>query len=103
VLGRLAGRTGTITVESLRGDALWSVLPAVREGRLLLAPDLPFGWLDGPPGLNRLLGVRWLAGVLGSGKAPVDETIEQAQTFYRLFYGSAPDRDALLGMIDGRG
>ena len=24
----------------------------------LPAPSLPFGWLDGPPGINRLIGVR---------------------------------------------
>src|SRR5262252_3263434 len=35
-----------------------------RERRVYLAPNAPFGWIDSPPGVNRLLGVRWLAGQL---------------------------------------
>jgi len=30
-------------------------------GRVHLPPDVPFGWFDAPPSLNRLLGVPWLA------------------------------------------
>ncbi len=40
----------------------WRSLRAVREGRAFIAPDLPFGWLDEPPSINRLLGLAWLGG-----------------------------------------
>ena len=40
----------------------WQSLQAVREGRALVAPALPFGWTDEPPSINRLLGLAWLAG-----------------------------------------
>lgn len=84
-------------------DPVWSTLPAVREGRLLLAPDQPFGWIDGPPGLNRLLGVRWLAAILRAGKAGAVDTVAEAQRFYSLFYGVAASRELLQAMLDGRG
>ncbi len=90
-----------------QSDAVWRTLPAVREGRLLLAPDLPFGWLDGPPSVNRLLGVKWLAAQLRRGSAPgraaLAETIADAQRFHALFYGVSPSREAVQGWLDGRG
>lgn len=85
-------------------DTRWRSLAALREGRLLLAPDRPFGWLDGPPALNRLLGLRWLAMRLAQ-PAPVDaanaQVLDEAQRFYRLFYGLNPGRAALQGLLHG--
>ena len=80
---------------SARTDSFWQRLSAVREGRLLLAPSQPFGWFDGPPGINRLIGVRWLFTHLhGNGKA--NAWLAAAREFYRLFYGHNPKDEALL-------
>ena len=35
---------------------------AVREGHALIAPAHPFGWIEEPPSINRLLGLAWLSG-----------------------------------------
>jgi iron complex transport system substrate-binding protein len=78
-----------------RRDDFWRRLPAVRAGRLFLAPSLPFGWLDGPPGVNRLLGVRWLASRLYAGSARTD-WVDFARDFHALFYGHAPTREELM-------
>jgi iron complex transport system substrate-binding protein len=43
-------------------DAAWQSIPAVKEGRAFVAPSLPFGWIEEPPSINRLLGRAWLAG-----------------------------------------
>lgn len=40
----------------------WRGLRAVRDHRAFAAPRLPFGWIEEPPSLNRLLGLAWLAG-----------------------------------------
>ena len=40
----------------------WQSLRAVREGHAFVAPNMPFGWLDEPPSINRLLGFAWLGG-----------------------------------------
>lgn len=77
-----------------REDAFWRRLPAVREGRLFLAPSLPFGWLDGPPGVNRLIGVRWLFSRLHRDTTATD-WIEFAREFHTLFYGYSPTREEL--------
>ncbi|MGQ9751607.1 MAG: ABC transporter substrate-binding protein [Thermoanaerobaculaceae bacterium] len=78
-----------------RKDAFWQRLPAVQAGRLHLAPSLPFGWLDGPPGVNRLIGVRWLYDRLyrEGGRA---DWIEVTREFYGLFYSHAPSREELM-------
>jgi iron complex transport system substrate-binding protein len=81
-----------------RSDATWNALPAVRDGRLFLAPHLPFGWLDGPPSVNRLIGVRWLREVLGPGRSATD-WVDEAQAFHQLFYGHAPARELLARSI----
>ncbi len=40
----------------------WTSLRAVRESRAFIAPSEPFGWIEDPPSINRLLGLAWLQG-----------------------------------------
>ncbi len=40
----------------------WSSLRAVRDGHAYIAPSVPFGWIEEPPSINRLLGLAWLRG-----------------------------------------
>jgi iron complex transport system substrate-binding protein len=47
---------------TLAHSEAWQSLRAVREKHAFVAPDMPFGWLDEPPSLNRLLGFAWLSG-----------------------------------------
>jgi iron complex transport system substrate-binding protein len=51
------------------GSADWRALRAVREGHAYTAPALPFGWIEEPPSLNRLLGLAWLSGMDASSVA----------------------------------
>jgi len=83
-------------------DPLWRPVAAVRARRVHLAPSLPFGWLDGPPGVNRLVGVRWLIERLHPGRAGGEAALQAAaHDFYRLFYGMEPDAASLGTMIGG--
>jgi iron complex transport system substrate-binding protein len=70
---------------ALRADQGWSGLAAVRGGKILLSPVLPFGWIDEPPSVNRLLGVLW-AGHMLYPDTVVDDPRQAARAFYRLFY-----------------
>lgn len=49
-----------VTAQYLREDPVWQGVKAVAEQRILFLSGLPFGWLDAPPGINRLLGLRRL-------------------------------------------
>ncbi len=40
----------------------WKTVRAVHSGYAFFAPALPFGWVEGPPSINRLLALAWLGG-----------------------------------------
>jgi len=85
--------------KAVKSDPLWAGLDAVKAGRVHVAPTLPFGWIDSPPGVNRLIGVSWLEHTLypETFPAPLDEKV---RTFFKLFYQvelSDEQLQALLG------
>jgi iron complex transport system substrate-binding protein len=63
----------------------WSSLSAVRAGRVHLAPYLPFGWIDFPPSVNRLIGLWWLAKVFYPPTFPED-LHALTREFYAMHY-----------------
>lgn len=48
--------------EAAAADPLWRQRRGGGKRRLLLLPDAPFGWVDRPPSVNRLVGCAWLVG-----------------------------------------
>ena len=81
-----------------RLEPAWAGVDAVAQGRVYLAPFLPFGWIDEPPSVNRLLGLLWAGHALYPAAYPDDLKVE-ARDFYRRFYRvELTDRqlDALL-------
>lgn len=72
-------------------DPRWRGLRAVRSGRLHCAPVTPFGWLDGPPGINRLPGLGWLLARLYPGAVPAlapAVLAERSAALQRLLWGN---------------
>jgi iron complex transport system substrate-binding protein len=70
---------------SYAADPVWDAVPAVKAKRVFLAPRLPFGWIDAPPSINRVIGLRWIAGLLYPEKFPEDIRVT-AREFITLFY-----------------
>jgi len=75
--------------QSVMRDPLWSSVAAVRAGRVHLAPAVPFGWVDFPPSINRLIGLRWLARALYPAQFPEDLR-PVVRDFYTRAYHRAP-------------
>jgi iron complex transport system substrate-binding protein len=71
---------------AIAGNPLWQGLKAVREKRVYLIPNLPFGWFDSPPAVNRLIGVRWLAAVLYPDIFPGDLRALTADFYHRFYH-----------------
>lgn len=82
---------------TVRSDPLWQGVRAVREGRVYLSPKLPFGWVDFPPGVNRLPGLWWLGKVVFPALFPEDLR-QITRDFYRRFYGVSPS-DAQVDLV----
>ena len=76
----------------------WSQTDAVRNHRVFLSPTLPYGWVDAPPSINRLIGLQWLARLFFPNR--FSENIRTvAKDFYQQFYQvdlSEADLDRLL-------
>lgn len=70
---------------TVRTAPLWKDVRAVQAGRIYVAPQLPFPWFDAPPGVNRLIGLRWMAGLLYPDLFPQPMS-EVVQDFYHRFY-----------------
>jgi iron complex transport system substrate-binding protein len=80
-------------------DPRWRAVDAVARKQVYLSPHLPFGWLDFPPGANRLLGIWWAGRLLEPEAFDVDLRAK-AREFHRRFYHRTPSEaqlDALLG------
>ncbi|MFM7460621.1 MAG: ABC transporter substrate-binding protein [Burkholderiales bacterium] len=79
--------------------AEWQTIRAVRNKRVFLSPNLPFGWFDYPPGANRLIGLKWLANLLYPETFKFD-LAKEIEIVYRLLYQQKPTREQ-IGKILG--
>ncbi len=82
----------------LAADPGWRGVDAVGANRVYIAPAAPFGWIEGPPGPNRLLGLYWLGAVAYPGTLTVDVR-DRAREFYQLFYGITLHVDRLDALV----
>ncbi|NLH82038.1 MAG: iron ABC transporter substrate-binding protein, partial [Phyllobacteriaceae bacterium] len=78
----------------------WRPVPAVARRRVFLAPDTPFGTIDFPPSVNRLIGLPILMHLLYPEQTttPLREEIRR---FHALFYGLDPAPADLDRLLDG--
>ena len=74
---------------AVRGDPAWVAIAAVKNGRVHLAPRQPFGWVDYPPAVNRLIELWWLGKIFYPGRFPEDIKAK-ARDFYTVFYHVTP-------------
>ena len=71
--------------EIIRTDSKWSHISAVKNGRVYTMPNAPFAWCDRPPGVNRFLGIQWVANMLYPDRYDVD-MVQEVKDFYSLLY-----------------
>jgi len=65
---------------------------AVRDWHAYAAPGLPFGWLEEPPSINRLLGLAWLGG---------RDPVSLAVSFNDIVYGRVLTSSEAAGLLAG--
>jgi iron complex transport system substrate-binding protein len=82
-------------------DPAWAPVAAVRARRVHLSPKMPFGWVDFPPSVNRLIGLWWLGKILYPDLFPEDLRA-QTREFYTRFYHVTPSDAQIDRVLAGR-
>jgi iron complex transport system substrate-binding protein len=82
-----------LMLETLEKLPEWKTVRAVREGHAVVAPSQPFGWIEEPPSINRLLGLAWL-----SGRDPVTLAALSSAVIYGHTL-TAAERDSVLAGV----
>jgi iron complex transport system substrate-binding protein len=70
---------------ALQRDRGWRGLAAVARKRVYLAPAEPFGWIDDPAGVNRIIGLPWLT-ALFYPDVYQEDLRASVREFYDKFY-----------------
>ena len=75
---------------------------AVANGRVYAPPDVPFGWLDAPPSLNRLPGVQWLARILHPDSF-AEPLAPRVKAFHALYYHRELTNAQIRALLEAAG
>ena len=78
----------------IRTSPAWQNLDAVKKSAVCQVPWKPFGWIDRPPGLNRLIGFVWLANLLYPDMFPYDMTAVAKAFFLKFYHYEMTDEEA---------
>jgi iron complex transport system substrate-binding protein len=88
--------------EAVWKDPLWQGITAVRAKRVYLSPAVPFGWVDFPPSVNRVIGLHWLSWVLYPDHRP-DDPASIVRDFFRHFYHRTPEDSQIAELLRSSG
>lgn len=77
--------SGKTAASAILDNPDYASLKAVQEQKVYGAPNAPFSWMDRPPGPNRIVGIRWLSGLIYPEYLNFDVD-EEVRKFFRLFY-----------------
>jgi iron complex transport system substrate-binding protein len=78
-------------------DPLWKQVKAVKNRAVFETPQYPFNWIDRPPSVNRIIGIKWLANLFYPELFHYDMRTE-TRDFYLRFYHRKPS-DAELAEV----
>jgi iron complex transport system substrate-binding protein len=95
---RTNAEIGPNKITELLDDKTWQSLDAVKHNKILIVPTVPFNWIGRPPGINRLIGIRWLVSSLYPELAPLDMEKEVAR-FFSLFYHIQPSAEKIKEIL----
>nr|WP_296035770.1 ABC transporter substrate-binding protein [uncultured Enterocloster sp.] len=80
-----ADTSGALAAEAILANPDYASLKAVQDRQVYGTPNTPFSWMDRPMGPNRIVGIRWLSGLIYPEylNYNVDEEVKE---FFDLFY-----------------
>ena len=80
-----ADTSGASAAEAILANPDYASLKAVQDQQVYGTPNTPFSWMDRPMGPNRIVGIRWLSGLIYPEylNYNVDEEVKE---FFDLLY-----------------
>ena len=82
----IIGRTSQAsTYHAILNSDSWKQLSCVRAGNVVVRPDNPTSWFDGPPGYGQILGMYWMLHTLYSGITANMHLSDKVKEFYSEF------------------
>ncbi|WP_027623921.1 ABC transporter substrate-binding protein [Clostridium lundense] len=67
----------------------WQTISAVKDKKVYQIPQLPYNWFDRPTTINRIIGIKWINGLLYGGNNK-ENIKNEAKEFYKEFYHYEP-------------
>lgn len=71
--------------DKVKDDPSWSALKAIQNDKYYEIPNVPYNWLNRPPGPNRIIGIVWLGNLLYPEVFDYDVRAETKE-FYDIMY-----------------
>jgi iron complex transport system substrate-binding protein len=84
--------------EDILANPDWSQIKAVKDRRVYAMPNEPWAWCDRPPGVNRIIGIHWVANLLYPDVYDVDMK-EIVREFFRVMYEVDIDDETILELL----
>lgn len=92
--------SGGSAAQALLSDPTFASLKAVQSQQVYGTPNAPFSWVDRPPGPNRIVGIRWLSGLIYPDYLNFDVD-EEVREFFDLFYHVTLTDEQLENLYNG--
>lgn len=80
-------------------DPTWANVSAVQNGMVYEIPEAPYNWIDRPPSVQRVLGMRWLSNLLYPDVFNYD-MLTETRKFYSLFWHYEMSEDEARGLME---
>ncbi|MDR1422003.1 MAG: ABC transporter substrate-binding protein [Coriobacteriales bacterium] len=82
----------------IRTNPDWAQIKAVRDGRVYAMPNEPWAWCDRPPGVNRIIGIHWVANLLYPDLYDID-MLEVTREYFKVMYQVDVDDGTILQIL----
>lgn len=71
--------------EEIKNSSSWGDIKAVKEGKVYEVPGIPYDWINRPPSVNRIIGIKWLANILYPDKYEINIK-QEIKDFFKIYY-----------------
>jgi len=74
-------------------DPVWRNVTAVKNREVYETPQFPFNWIDRPPSVNRILGIRWLANLFYPNVFRYDIRADTREFYWKFYHRRLTDAE----------